>query len=182
MYMKQDEDVKTMRAVLPAVFFWAVWSLTGCSDSSSSPAPNPPADVTDAQLYELQKTAAGWTYYRLTPDTLVRGGNSAHPDRVLVRYNAKAATQLDTGGKVTVNADFPDSSLIVKEVFTGSTRTIVAYMFKLRAAANAGPGGWVWSETRADGTPFISASLRGANCAPCHSTGVDYTRMNDAHP
>jgi hypothetical protein len=168
-------------------FFTAFFSIVsglmaaGCADSPSPPA-IPPAEVTDAQLYELQKVETGWTFYRLVKDTLMRAGNSAHPDRIVVRYNGKASVWLDAGGKVMADAQFPDSSLIVKDVFTGSTRTIIAYMFKLRAAPNAGPGGWVWAETRDDGTPFIAASARGAACTPCHSTGIDFTRMNDAHP
>jgi hypothetical protein len=153
----------------------------GCTDSSS-PSANLPAEVTDAQLYELQKPETGWTYYRLVSDTLMRAGNSAHPDRIVVRYNGEASTRLDAGGMVRADAQFPDSSLIVKDVFTGSTRTIIAYMFKLRAAPNAGPGGWVWAETKDDGTPFISSSTKGAACTPCHSVGIDFTRMNDAHP
>jgi len=155
--------------------------IAGCSDSA---APAPPAvpEVTDADLFRLQGAPSGWVFYRLREDTLARGGNSAHPDRVRTRYNPKAASQLDEAGRVRAGAVFPDSSLIVKDVYTGSTRTVVAYMYKLRAASNAGPGGWVWSETLDDGTPFIPASEKGARCAGCHAPGIDYTRMNDVHP
>ena len=153
----------------------------GCGDTSSS-SPQQPAEVTDAQLYQLQQAPTAWQTYRMSDDTLMRQGNSAHPDRIFVRYNPAAATQLDGQGRVKVDADFPDSSLIVKDVFTGSSRTIVAYMFKVRSATNAGPNGWVWAETLDDGTPFISSSAKGAACTPCHSAGIDYTRMNDTHP
>jgi len=153
----------------------------GCQDTSSS-SPDPPAEVTDAQLYQLQQAPTVWQTYRMKNDTLMRAGNSAHPDRIFVRYNPVAASQLDDQGRIRPEADFADSSLIVKDVFTGSDRTVIAYMLKMRSASNAGPGGWIWAETLDDGTPFISASTRGAGCAPCHSIGIDYTRMNDAHP
>jgi len=169
------QHTATGSIVVAVLLFW------GCGDSSS-PSANPPSEVTDAQLYELQRAPTEWKTYRFRNDTLVRGGNSAHPDRLFVRYNPTAATQLDSAGKIRGDAVFPDSSLIVKDVFTGSTRTVIAYMLKLRNAPNAGPDGWVWAETRDDGTPFISASTKGAGCAPCHSVGIDYTRMNDAHP
>jgi hypothetical protein len=153
----------------------------GCGDSSS-PSEEAPREVTDQQLFDLQRAPTVWVTYRNRPDTLARAGNSAHPEKIFVRYNPVAATQLDSAGRVRPEAAFPDSSLIVKDVFTGSTRTIIAYMFKLQGAANAGPDGWVWAETLDDGTPFISSSTKGAGCAPCHSIGIDYTRMNDAHP
>jgi hypothetical protein len=175
-------SAKNVRAVMGVIIVGVALTAPACSDSPLPPSATPSIEVTDAQLYGLQKPSSGWTFYKLSPDTLARGGNSAHPDRILVRYNPRAATQLDAGGKVKMNADFPDSSLIVKEVFTDTTRTIIAYMFKLRSATNTGPAGWVWSETRADGTPFISASLKGVQCSPCHAAGIDYTRMNDVHP
>jgi hypothetical protein len=153
----------------------------GCQDTSSS-SPEAPAEVTDTQLYELQQAPTVWQTYRMRNDTLMRAGNSAHPERIFVRYNPVAASQLDDQGRIRPEADFADSSLIVKDVFAGSARTVIAYMFKMRSAPNAGPEGWVWAETLDDGTPFISASTRGAGCAPCHSIGIDYTRMNDAHP
>lgn len=155
--------------------------VTGCGESSS-PGEEMPLEVTDQQLYDLQQAPTAWVTYRNRLDTLSRAGNSAHPDRIFVRYNPQAATQMDSAGRVRSGAEFPDSSLIVKDVFTGSTRTIIAYMFKLRSATNAGPDGWVWAETRDDGTPFISSATKGAGCAPCHAVGIDYTRMNDAHP
>lgn len=155
-------------------------AAAGCSESPAlSP---PPPEVTDSELFRLQEQPGGWTFYRFRDDTLARGGNSGHPDRVRTRYNAKAATQLDAGGKVRPGASFPDSSLIVKDVFSGSNRIVIAYMYKLRAASNAGAGGWVWSETLDDGTPFIPASEKGTRCSGCHQPGIDYTRMNDAHP
>jgi hypothetical protein len=152
-----------------------------CGDSTV-PLVDPPLEITDAQLFELQQAPVQWKPYKFRNDTLARAGNSAHPDRIYVRYNPAAATQLDTSGRILPAASFPDSSLIVKEVFTGSTRTVIAYMFKRPDASNAGPNGWVWAETRDDGTPLISASLKGGGCVPCHSVGIDYTRMSDAHP
>ena len=164
-------------SMLPALLL----AVATCAEPPT-PSPPPPAAVTDADLFRMQQQPSGWIFYRFREDTLARGGNSAHPDRVRTRYNAKAASQLDEAGRVRAGAVFPDSSLIVKDVYTGSTRTVIAYMYKLRAASNAGPGGWVWSETLDDGTPFIPASEKGARCAGCHAPGIDYTRMNDVHP
>jgi len=155
--------------------------LSGCKDDGTNPEAVP-VQVTDAQLFAMQQPAAGWAFFGNTLDTLFSGGNAAHESRLRVRYNARAATQLDAGGRVKTGAVFPDSSLIVKDLYTNGVRTTVAYMFKLTAASNAAAGGWVWAETDDVGTPKAPASLKGVGCTGCHSPGIDFTRMNDAHP
>jgi len=153
--------------------------LLSCSDRGVE---NEPASVTDAQLLSLAQAPGGWVYYRNSTDTLFKAPNSAHDEpRLRTRYNAKAATQLDIHGKVSLDANFPDSSLIVKELFTGPTITTLAIMLKLRSAPNAG-NGWVWSELDVNGSVKIPAASKGAGCVACHSAGLDFTRMNDAHP
>ncbi len=158
-----------------------VFVLAGCKDSGTNTELAAPV-VTDAQLFAMQKPASGWAFFGNTTDTLFSGGNSAHESRLRVRYNTRAATQLDAAGRVRSGASFPDSSLIVKDLYTGTVRTTVAYMFKLRAASNAAAGGWVWSETDDAGIPKAPASTKGIGCIGCHSAGIDFTRMNDAHP
>ena len=166
-----------MKYLLP-LFVLAAAGLS-CSDTGVEKTPDA---VTDSQLLALAQTSVGWVYYRYSSDTLNKAPGSAHDEpRLRTRYNAKAATQLDPNGKVKLNPNFPDSSLIVKELFTGSTITTVAIMFKLRSAPNAGKG-WIWSELDVAGNVKISASSEGAGCISCHGAGLDYTRMNDAHP
>jgi hypothetical protein len=162
------------------IFVMAIVSLLlSCSDRGVE---NGPAIITDAQLLSLAQAPGGWMYYRNSTDTLVKASNSAHDEpRLRTRYNAKAATQLDVNGKVRLGANFPDSSLIVKELFTGPTITTLAIMLKLRSAPNAG-NDWIWSELDVNGNVKISAASKGAGCVSCHSAGLDYTRMNDAHP
>jgi hypothetical protein len=153
----------------------------GCTDNGTNAESEAP-ETTDAQLFAMQQPASGWVYFGGTTDTLFSGGNSAHESRLRVRYNVHAATQLVAGGRVKADAVFPDSSLIVKDLYTNGVRTTVAYMFKLRAASNAAASGWVWAETDGAGVPKASASLKGVGCTGCHSAGIDFTRMNDAHP
>lgn len=162
------------------IFVMATVSLLlSCNDRGVE---NEPAIITDAQLLSLAQAPGGWVYYRNSTDTLPKAPNSAHDEpRLRTRYNAKAATQLDVNGKVKLAPNFSDSSLIVKELFTATTITTFAIMLKLRSAPNAG-NGWVWSELDASGNVKISAASKGAGCVSCHSAGLDYTRMNDAHP
>jgi len=176
-----------MRSALAAT--WALIALMGCgggdgNPNPAAPPPSSPSVITDAQLRALATASAGWTHYKNRPiDTLPRAGGSGHAEsRLLTRFNAVAATQLDGAGKVRTAASFPDSSLIVKELYTGSVITTLAVMMKLRGSPNASAGGWVWGYFDGAGNVRIAAANRGAACAGCHSVGIDYTRMNDSHP
>ena len=157
--------------------------LAGCANGEA-PAALTEQTVTDSDLYFLAKNTANKTFYKFSEDTLLKAGNSAHPaPKLRTWYNAKAATQLDAQGKVVSNPSFPDSTLIVKEIYTADGSLLLyAVLFKLSSAANKGPGEWVWSEMESNGNALISASEKGGGCAGCHSTGVGYTRMNATHP
>jgi hypothetical protein len=156
-------------------------SAAGCSDEGALPSTSS-AEIDDAGLFQMQARTDGWTWFGLTADTLAGGSTTAHEPRIRVRYNTKAATRLTQGGRVMAGAVFPDSSFIVKELYTGSRLTTIAYMYKLRGAANASAAGWIWAESDGAGNVKIPASRRGSGCEGCHATGIDFTRMNDAHP
>ena len=124
-------------------------------------------------------------YYKNSTDTLQRSSGSGHTaqPKLRTRYNAKAAAMLDAQGKVKAGAVFSDSSLIVKELFNaGNQIEVLAYMFKLSGADNADANGWVWGEVSPGGNVLYTVTNKGAGCNGCHSTGIDYTRMNDSHP
>lgn len=167
------------------ILFLSVILFIGCKEEESPAASPAPAQTTttEAQLYILGKSAAGFTFYKNSADTILKGGNSGHPDgKLRTRYNSIAAQSLDATGKVKSGTVFPDSSLIVKELFTGSTLTTYVFLFKKKNDANADANGWVWAETSPSGTALYPASNKGAGCTGCHGTGIDFTRMNDAHP
>jgi len=157
--------------------------FVGCKEKDS-PTETPTASTTtEAQLYMLGKNSAGFTFYKNSTDTLTKAGNSAHPDpKLRTRYNKIAAQYLDANGKVKAGTVFPDSSLIVKELFTGSTLTTYVFLFKKKGDTNADANGWVWAETSPTGAATYPVSNKGSGCLGCHSTGIDYTRMNDTHP
>lgn len=174
-------DDNILRRYSALFLLGAAMSWAGCSDHGAMPSALPP-EIDDAGLFRMQAAANGWTWFGLTADTLAGGSTTAHEPKVRVRYNAQAATRLTPQGRVQAGAVFPDSSLIVKELYTGSQLTTIAYMFKLRGAANASTTGWVWAESDGNGGVKIPASRRGTGCEGCHAPGIDFTRMNDTHP
>lgn len=139
--------------------------------------------VPDETLKSLTQAAVTWTYFRNSPALIPRASSSPHPETTIrVRYNAFAASQLDATGRVKTGAVFPDSSVIVKELYNGTTLSTIAVMAKFTGSQSAGFGGWVWAVYGADGSVQYSTTGRGGACSSCHSNGIDYTRMNDSHP
>ena len=155
----------------------------GCtSDPLKGLAPGTGPAISDAALYALVQADPSWTFYKRSA-TPIRRDSRPHPEsHALVRYNLRAATQLDGSGKVRSGAVFPDSSVIVKELSNGTTVSVYAVMMKVRGSSNAGFDGWIWAELRPNGTVQYSTMGRGAACSSCHASGIDYTRMNDTHP
>jgi hypothetical protein len=141
--------------------------------------------VRDEDLFHLaQSGGPGWVWYKFTDSIFHSSDETGHNEDMLrTRYNRVAATQLDASGKVKADPQFPDSSLIVKELYgdDGQVSTY-AVMMKLRSATNAGPNGWVWGYYRPTGKVRNSVDRKGGGCAGCHEEGLDYTRMNDAIP
>jgi hypothetical protein len=165
--------------LIAAGFFF----FLGCSHEDSPTDSAEITTITGADLYALGKSETGFTFYKHSPDTIAKAGGSGHPDPQLrTRYNSIAAKYLDGNGKVKAGTVFPDSSLIVKELFTDGVLTTYVYLFKKKNDANADANGWVWAESSPAGTPTYSVSNKGAGCTGCHGSGIDYTRMNDAHP
>ena len=169
-----------MRCLVPVVL--ALGAL-GCSiiPSEALPPVTAPA-VSDAALLALIPVDASWSYFNRSPIPIVRSSRPHPQSHALVRYNAIASTQLDASGRVRSGAVFPDSSIIVKALSNGGAVETYAVMMRLRGSASAGYGGWIWAEFGPDGAVKYSTAGRGASCAPCHSTGIDYTRMNDSRP
>lgn len=165
------------------LFLLATFLFIGCNEDSATDALPGASTTTESQLYQLGKSITGFVFYKNSPDTILKGGNSGHPDAKLrTRYNSIAAKYLDANGKVKTGTVFPDSSLIVKELYSGNVLTTYVFLFKKMDDKNADANGWVWAETSPSGTATYPVTNKGSGCIGCHSVGIDYTRMNDAQP
>lgn len=144
------------------------------------------ASDTERELYEIAKETNGFTWYNNSSSLLNKSAGSGHPQPFLkTRYNAIAATQLDSNGKILAGATFPEGSLIVKELYDNST-TLGRYaiLYKKTASIDADANGWVWGYVDANGTVAEAASKKGASCINCHSQSdnIDYMLMNKYFP
>jgi hypothetical protein len=140
----------------------------------------------DAELFEMSKSANGFTWYKKTSDLLEKSSGTGHPQTFLrTRFNSIASTMLDSDGKIMNGISFPEGALIVKELYSdANTLGRYAILFKQTASTAADERGWVWGYINAGGDVSIAASKKGVDCKGCHSQegNIDYMLMNKFFP
>ena len=143
------------------------------------------AEGIDLELLNMARETSGFVWYKNSDAWLAKSQGSGHNYISLrTRYNATAATQLDGDGKVMANASFPDGSLIVKELTSGSSVERYAILYKRSDSEHADDRGWVWGYVNEDGTVATTAEEKGAICTGCHlqPDNIDYMLMNKFFP
>ena len=126
--------------------------------------------ITDSELYSLA-IDSGYTFYKNNPNPLASANGSAHGNYNSVRFNMKAQASLDNQGKLPPGAVFPDSSVIVKEIFSqkDGQPNLYAVMLKLSGAAYNSES-WLWAEYALDGSVIVSLKEKGRQCVSCHNS------------
>jgi hypothetical protein len=127
--------------------------------------------VSDATLFELAQNVSSFSYFENNTDTLTADPTSPHFAFVRIRFNPRARSGMNDSLNRLTAVEFPDESMIVKEVYGSKGGPLTSYeiMYKIHGAANSGSG-WVWSELAADGNAIYSAANKGDQCIGCHST------------
>jgi len=125
---------------------------------------------------------SSYTFYRGIDSVYTAAGGSPHGNFKL-KFNSIAAAALTDNGRLPVGQKFPDGSLILKEVYTGSSATLYVVMKKDKSSKFKSEGDWVWAEYGTDGEAVYSAGKKGESCTGCHTTGTtrDYVRSFDLH-
>lgn len=130
-------------------------------------------------LFE-EATASDLVFYQNNDSILSPGGPSPHGPFKL-RFNSTTASQLGPDGRFPTGNTFASGSLIVKELYSGNTLTLIAVMKKddSKFAAN----GWLWAEYEPDGKIKYNINEKGKSCIGCHSEPLnrDYTKSFDLH-
>ncbi len=139
------------------------------------------------ELYEMAKSTDGFTWYQLSDMGLAKSAGTGHNTSPMLRtrYNDVASLYLDSNGMVIANTQYPDGSLIVKELLSsGGDIDRYAILYKDSDNLSADGNGWVWGYIDADGIVAISATDKGTACISCHSQAdnIDYMLMNKAFP
>ena len=149
--------------------------MMACGESDRTPAGPSPADgIRDsAALFQLITQTDPLTEYTLLPDveefTVGRlNGSEAHRQIVRVSMNARALGALQSG-RLPTAAQFPEGSIILKEVRPRADAPATVYAVMYKDARNTLAGGaWLWAEFAPDGSVAYSISNRGTACTGCH--------------
>jgi hypothetical protein len=126
----------------------------------------------DAELFRLVTQAEPFASYTLFPnaDSVTSGtlnGSTAHQPLVRVSMNTVAFGILQDGS-LPQGTDFPDGSIIFKEIMMNSQTILFAVIFKDRTNSLAA-NGWLWAEFYPDGGTAYSITGRGNGCTGCHA-------------
>lgn len=170
---------------LKTIFFVSISSIIFTSCKKEETVYNSDTN-TDLELYQKSKVTTNFTWYKNIDSLFKKSSGSGHGQPLFkTRFNSIAASKLTSEGKVEDNAQFPEGSLIVKELYTeGKVLDLYAILYKDSKNKDADPKGWVWGYIRPDGNVAISASKKGSSCINCHSQSenIDYILMNKFYP
>lgn len=142
---------------LPFLFFFLFVVLICCTKKQGK---NPALAFTDASL----RDSCAQTYHRYYKNdavALLSGVHGPHGTFKL-RFNSVAYNALTDNGKLPAGGTFPEGSLIVKDIYSGSDIVLYALMYKKA-------GSWLWSEVRPDGEVLYSVNANPGTCIGCHS-------------
>lgn len=141
---------------------------------------------TDLLLYDMATVDTGFVWFKFSDEALEKSSGSGHSEpKLRTRYNAVAAAMLDANGRIQEGAQFPDGSLIVKELLENDLSiSLYAVLYKKADNPDADANGWVWGYLNPNGTVRTPASDKGSGCIGCHmqSGHIDYMLMNKFYP
>jgi hypothetical protein len=141
---------------------------------------------TDLLLYDMATVDTGFVWFKFSDAALDKSSGSGHSEpKLRTRYNAMAATMLDSEGRIQEGIQFPEGSLIVKELLDNDLSiSLYAVLYKSSGNADADENGWVWGYLNPNGTVRTPASQKGSGCIGCHTQSghIDYMLMNKFYP
>ncbi len=134
----------------------------------------------DEKLYKWITSDTGYYYYQNNPEILPTSLETerAHDNFMRIRFNKKAANVLNQDGHLPKGVMFPDSSIIIKEIYSEKTGAVevLAVMVKLKGAPNSNKD-WLWAEYSPSGDVEYSVSKNGKACVSCHKSTYDNVRI-----
>jgi hypothetical protein len=137
--------------------------------------------ASDATLFEKSNTTTGFYYYKNNTAILESSKPSAHNKYFRMRYNKIAFDAMTDNGKLPIGKQFPEGSLVVKELYDSKSGSVVLLAVMSKETGNENlASGWLWGEYSPSGSTVYSISKKGSACVSCHSTDArDYTRVFD---
>lgn len=162
-----------MKYIIVSVFLVSavLWSCT--KDVGSLPV----TVFDDAALYNLVKVDSGKTTWKnAANDSLFTSGAEHGSKQYKLRMNAWAKAACTDAGKLPTGGVFPDSSLLVKQLYTTPGGAVEKYAVLYKKS-----GAWLWAEYGVSGNVVKSFNSSSATCTGCHTSNRDQTWTFDSH-
>ena len=117
----------------------------------------------DSQLFGMAADSNHRFYYQNDSTVFLSPQGGSPHGTFKLRFNAAAKNALGGDGKLAVQGEFPDSSLITKVMYSGPQGSIVGYavMFKLNKA-------WFRAEYGPTGVIYTGITGDISSCLSCH--------------
>lgn len=137
----------------------------------------------DDALYKWVSSEKEYVYHKNNSEILPTSEETerAHDNFMRIRFNKIALSVLNEEGKLPKGMSFPDSSIIIKEIYSDKSLPapdILAVMVKLKGSENSNKD-WLWGEYTPAGDVEYSVKKNGKVCVSCHKPGTDYVRVFD---
>ncbi|NOS85091.1 MAG: hypothetical protein HOP31_08110 [Ignavibacteria bacterium] len=167
--------MKNRKLIQNLIFIFIAFAITGYIFLFS-----PKKTAEDENLYKWISSEKDYLYYQNSPEILptTEETERAHDNFMRIRFNKKAADVLNQDGHLPKGVSFPDSSIIIKEIYSEKTGAveILAAMVKLKGAPNSNKD-WLWAEYSPTGEVEYSVSKNGKACVSCHKSTYDNVRI-----
>jgi hypothetical protein len=137
---------------------------------------------TDAKLFAFYQSQT-FSYYKGDNVNKIASMSGEHIGTYFLKFNAKATSALGPDGKLAAGSSFPDSSLVVKEMYNGGATPYMYIMLMKNSKSPLAKNGWLWAKYNPDGTNIYSIGQDASTCISCHAPGGrDYLQSFDYHP
>jgi hypothetical protein len=117
----------------------------------------------DAQLFAMCTDTTNMFYYQNDPSSFLSPAGGSPHGTFKLRFNETAKNALGSDGKLPVGGEFPDSSMVVKVLYTAPQGNIAGYaiMFKLNDS-------WFRAEYSDVGAVWYGVAGDLSSCLSCH--------------
>ncbi len=131
----------------------------------------------DAALVALVKNDSGKvTWKNAANDSLFTSGSEHGSKQYKLRMNPTASAACTDAGKLPTGGVFPNSSLIVKQLYSAPGGSVESYAVMYKK-----DGAWLWAKYGVTGNVIHSFTANSSVCTSCHTSNRDLTWTFDSH-
>ena len=116
------------------------------------------------------------TWKNATNDSLFTSGSEHGSKQYKLKLNLVASAACTDAGKLPSGGVFPNTSLLVKELYSNSGGSVESYAVMYKE-----DGVWLWAKYGVNGNVIHGFTTNSAICTGCHTSNRDKTWTFDVH-